>query len=108
MAAPAAISEVVGELRQRLQRAYGPRLAGLWLFGSQARGDTAPGSDIDMLVVLESDVDATAEIARTEYDVAEVSLTYNTVVTCLFVSSEQFAREQSPLMLNVRREGVAV
>ena len=108
MAAPAAISEVVGELRSRLQRTYGPRLAGLWLFGSQARGNAAPGSDIDVLVVLEGAVDATAEIAHTEYDVAEVSLTYNTVVTCLFVSSEQFAREQSPLLLNVRREGVAV
>jgi len=108
MAAPTAISTVLGELRQRLQRVYGPRLAGLWLFGSQARGDAAPGSDIDVLVVVEGVVDATAEIARTEYDVAAVSLLHNVVVTCLFVSSEQFAREQSPLMLNVRREGVAV
>jgi len=30
------------------------------------------------------------------------------VVSCVFVSEEQFQQERSPLMLNVRREGVPV
>jgi predicted nucleotidyltransferase len=39
----------LAELRQRLQAHYGARLAYLVLFGSQARGDAGPGSDIDRM-----------------------------------------------------------
>jgi predicted nucleotidyltransferase len=76
------------------------------LFGSQARGDAEPGSDIDVLVVLQGVVSPCEEIARTINDVADISLAYNEVVSCVFVSEEQFERERSPLLLNVRREGV--
>jgi uncharacterized protein len=108
MSAPSVISPILDQLRQRLERVYGPRLAGLWLYGSRARGDAAPDSDIDVLVVLEGEVAASDEIARTEYDVADVSLEHNAVVACLFVSRERFEHGQSPLLLNVRREGIAV
>jgi predicted nucleotidyltransferase len=76
------------------------------LFGSQARGDVEPGSDIDVLVVLQGVVSPCEKIARTINDVADISLAYNEVVSCVFVSEEQFERERSPLLLNVRREGV--
>jgi hypothetical protein len=58
-------------------------------------------------VVLEGPVRPGQEIARTEFEVADVSLAHNAVVACMFVSDEQFEREQSPLLINVRREGVA-
>ncbi len=35
-----------------LRRHYGDRLCGLWLFGSRARGDHHPHSDVDVAVVL--------------------------------------------------------
>lgn len=78
------------------------------LYGSQARGDAEPGSDIDVLVVLAGPVSPCDEIARTINDVADVSLQYSEVVCCVFMSEEQFEGERSPLLLNVRREGVAV
>jgi predicted nucleotidyltransferase len=90
-----------------LQRLYGPRLVSLVLYGSQARGDAEEGSDIDVLVVLEGPVRPGQEIAHTGVDVAEVSLAHNVAVACMFVSREQFEHEQSPLLINVRREGVA-
>jgi len=102
------LQTILAELRQRLQQAYGRRLVKLLLYGSQARGDAEPAADIDVLVVLEGPVDASAEIARTEFDVAEISLAHDAVITCLFVSREQFDQEQSPLLMNARREGVPV
>jgi predicted nucleotidyltransferase len=98
---------ILAELRARLERVYGQRLLRLVLYGSQARGDAENGSDIDVLVVLEGPVDPGAEIARTGADVAELSLAHNVAVACMFVSREQFEREESPLLINVRREGVA-
>jgi predicted nucleotidyltransferase len=78
------------------------------LFGSQARGDADPGSDIDVLVVLEEPVRPGEEIARTGEVTAEISLENNVVISCTFTSADQFEHEESPLMINVRREGVLV
>ncbi len=87
---------------------YGPRLVGLVLYGSSARGDARTGSDIDVLVILEGPVRAAQEIARVGPISAELSLDANVVLSCQFVSAARFNAEQSPLLINVRREGVAV
>jgi predicted nucleotidyltransferase len=78
------------------------------LFGSHARGDAEPGSDIDVLVVLEGPVRPGEEIRRSLNDVAELSLKNNVVFSCVFVSRHRFESELSPLLINVRREGVPV
>lgn len=99
---------LLAEMRRRLEALYGPRLVRVVLFGSQARGDAEPGSDIDVLVVLKGPVTPGDEISRTLSDVAALSLDNNVVFSCVFVSAERFEREQSPLLINVRREGVAL
>jgi len=99
---------ILTELRSRLERLYGPRLVRMLLYGSQARGDAEPGSDIDVLVVLEGPVEPCTEIACTEFDVADVSLEHDVSVACVFVSDEEYEKGGSPLLLNVRREGVPV
>ena len=47
----AAIREAVASYKQL----FGERLACVWMFGSRARGDHNPGSDVDLLVVLHKD-----------------------------------------------------
>jgi len=101
-------SEILTELRQRLEAIYGERLVRLVLFGSQARGDAEDGSDIDVMVVLNGPVSPCEEIERTEEVVAGISLEHDVVVCCVFMSEDRFERERSPLLLNVRREGIAV
>lgn len=99
---------IVSELRQHLETLYDERLAQVVLFGSQARGDAVSGSDIDVLVVLHGPVSPGQEIARTGETAARLSLKYDTVISCTFVSADRYATERSPLLLNVRREGVPV
>ena len=102
------LQSLLAELRRRFEALYGPRLVRLMLFGSQARGDADPGSDIDVLVVLERPVRPGEEIARTGEITAEISLENNIVISCTFISADRFEHEESPLMINVRKEGVAV
>ena len=104
----AKLAQILAELRHRLEQLYGPRLVKLVLFGSQARGDAEPGSDIDVLVVLEGPVSPGEEIERTGEIVAGLSLEYDEVIACVFMSADRFANEGSPLLLNVRREGVTI
>jgi predicted nucleotidyltransferase len=99
---------LLNELRSRFEALYGLRLVRLMLYGSQARGDAEPGSDIDVLVILEGPVRPGEEIRRTLDDVAALSLENNVVFSCVFVSRDRFESELSPLLINVRREGVLV
>ena len=102
------LKEILSELRRRFEAVYGKRLVQMLLYGSRARGDAAPMSDIDVLVVLTGPVSPCQEIDRTVNAVAEISLKYGEVTSCVFVSAEQFERERSPLLLNVRPEGMAI
>ena len=99
---------ILTELRHRFEVLYGERLVRIVLFGSQARGDAESGSDIDVLVGLKGPVSPCEEIARTSEITADLSLQQNEVISCVFVSDKQFQQERSPLLINVRREGVAV
>ena len=45
--------ELIRQIKSVLQHALGDRLRGVVLYGSEARGDAGPDSDIDLLVLLD-------------------------------------------------------
>jgi predicted nucleotidyltransferase len=102
------VHHILEEFRHGLERIYGFRLAEVILFGSQARHEAEPGSDIDVLVVLRGPVDPNREIPRVSPLASSLSLKHDVVISSVYLSEEDFHAEQSPLLLNIRREGVAV
>ncbi|HEV2150203.1 MAG TPA: nucleotidyltransferase domain-containing protein [Longimicrobiaceae bacterium] len=102
------VSRILEELRSRLEELYGDRLEQVVLFGSHARDDATPESDVDVLVVLRGEVRPWEEIQRTSEIVGELSLRSGLDIARVFTSAERYRKEQSPFLLNVRREGVAV
>lgn len=101
------VLKIVAELRRKLEELYGPRLVRLVLFGSHARGDAEPGSDIDLLVVLRGDVNPGEEIRRTGGIVSELSLANDVVISCVFMDERRFIHRNGPLLRNIRKEGIA-
>lgn len=102
------LRQLLVELRRQLETLYEGRLARLMLYGSQARGESESGSDIDILVVLDGQVIPTREVHRTSEIIAKLSLKYDVVVSCLFMEQERAINERSPLLLNIRREGIPI
>ena len=102
----AKVREILAELRRELEALYGPRLVKLVLYGSQARGDAEPGSDIDVLVVLRGPERTAEEIAKTSEIAADLSLENDEVVCCVFMDEREFVQRNGPLLRNIRREGV--
>ena len=43
--------EILTGIKERLEQAFGPRYRGAVLYGSEARGESRPDSDIDVLVL---------------------------------------------------------
>ena len=104
----AVANTVLTDIRQRFFALYGSRLDRMLLFGSQARGDATDGSDVDVLVVLQGDVQPGEEIRRTGAIVSELSLANDLVISCAFISTIRFLTGKSPFLINVRREGIAL
>lgn len=94
------------ELASHLRILYDDRLIKAVLFGSQARGDAEGESDVDVMVVLKGEVDTCEEIDRTIDIVAELSLSNDLTISCVFVSEESYNEGMKPLLVNARREGV--
>lgn len=99
---------VLTEFREELARLLGERFEAAYLFGSRARGDHRPDSDLDVLVVVRGVVDYGDLIRRTSMLVSTLSLKYEAVISRAFVSKDRFERENSPFLMNIRREAVAV
>ena len=99
----AAVSECIGRLRQAL----GKQLIGAWLFGSKARGDFGPDSDIDLLIVIpELDWSLRDEIRLTA---ARVSLEYDVLLNTHILDQPRWRAQthyQDTLWREVQQDGV--
>ncbi len=102
------LQHILAEFRRGLEDLYGPRLVEVVLYGSQARNDASADSDIDVMIVLGGAVDSNTEIPRASPLASGLSLQHDVVISCVYISEEAFRRDESPLLLNIRREGVLV
>lgn len=99
---------ILAQLRSQLESHYGDRLVQMILFGSQARGDARPDSDIDVLVVLKGEVNPGEEIKKTSNIVADLSLEKDVVISCIFMDECRFINRCGPLLRNIRKEGISL
>ncbi len=95
-------------LRDYFYREYQDRLDHLILFGSQARGQASPLSDIDIAIVLKDPVNVSDELKRTSKFIARFCLEHDVLISRLFLSRSRFETENSPLLRNIRREGIVL
>lgn len=102
---PSDIQKLLRELKSELTRIYGERLKAVYLYGSYARGEQQPGSDVDVIIVLASFKRYSDEIKRTSELNAKLSLDYNLSISRLFLTEERWKHEDSPLLRNIRAQG---
>jgi predicted nucleotidyltransferase len=76
------------------------------LFGSQARGDAKPESDVDLLVVLEGPISSYEEAKRTSRVATYAAAYRDTALSFVHMSEETFEEGHSPLVQPVQEEGI--
>jgi predicted nucleotidyltransferase len=102
---PARIRKLMKGLKAELVHVYGDRLKGLYLYGSYARGDHRPGSDVDVMILLSDYRNYWEELRRTSEVMSKVSLEYDLLVSRIFVTEEKWRQSDTPLVRNIHQDG---
>ena len=102
-------AQAVEEFKEKLLAALPDQVRDIILFGSKARSDGHPESDIDLLVVLEN---PTKEQTDTLYDITfDILLDRGVDLSAITFSWEEAMRKRelgTPLMRNVAEEGIVI
>ena len=101
------IQPILEELSARLRARYGARFEGLWLYGSQARGDAGPESDVDLLLLLRQPERPAVEIDRIADILAHLNLEHGVLLSVLPVDAATVQQGSGPFWERVREEGMA-
>ncbi len=102
-------SDALDRFAALVRSALGPKLVELRLFGSVARGDAGPDSDIDVLVVVQPESERRA-LANQVIDIAfDVNLACDVYISPRVVSPDILNHpvwRETPFLRNVARESV--
>ena len=100
------IQKIIKDFKKEIIGIYGKRLVNIILFGSWAKGKGTPDSDIDLLVVLDGEIIPGKEIDIMIDCITDLNLKYDTLISVVPVSNETFQETNSPLILNIKKEGI--
>ena len=101
------VRSALADLKVRLTSLLGPALLKLLLFGSRARGDADPDSDIDVAVVVRGLDPALKRRILTE--VADVEIDHLMPLSTLILSEEELRRlkdRERRIALDIEGEGI--
>ncbi len=105
---PENVRAALAEAKARLTEMYGDRLDRVVLYGSHARGDARPDSDVDLLVVLRGEVEPYTEGKRISTLRLGLSIRHGVDVSMQPYSVAEAADLDRPLMYSVADDGVVL
>jgi predicted nucleotidyltransferase len=105
------LQQILDKLSESLESVYGDKLKSIILYGSVARGDDTPESDIDIMVLVDLPTDQLKEYEDRLCDVStDFALEYFKVFSIIDVSYDEFTewKKVLPFYRNVANEGVVL
>jgi len=98
-------TEILRRAKAALQEAFGDRLRGVILYGSEARGTAEPDSDVDLLVLL-SDRPTWEDATRSIRAVRPIFYETWRPIHCFEVNEAEYEGQEWPLYRVVKEEGI--
>ncbi len=109
MSIPHSLAPALRAFADGAARQQGARLRHVLLFGSQARGEATPESDVDVAVILDDGPDALFALGDVAYDVLlETGVVLQTVPIRLEHWDHPERHPNPTLIANIRRDAVEI
>ena len=99
-------NQAIKELVAGLKKVYGDNLSRVILYGSKARGEATEDSDIDILVVLKRLGNISEERERIHSIKWPICYKYDLLISAIIRSEQEYLTRLSPLVLNIKKEGI--
>lgn len=109
MAMPRTVQGLLEQYISEIKKIYGLHLQKVILYGSYARGDFRPDSDIDIMILLDmSDLDLKAYSQRLSYMTYDFNMDHDLDIKPIAKSKAHFEKwiENYPFYSNIHKEGV--
>lgn len=101
-------NEVIKECKKTLAKYYGSRFKGLVLYGSTARRQASPTSDIDLLVLLGKPFDYFFELRQIIDLLYPIQLESEQLISAKPTPLDEFETGSIQLYRNAQKEGIRV
>ena len=103
---PMTQEQLLKEIRTRLAAAYKSRFRGVVLYGSEARGEGSPESDIDVLVLLDGPAESWEDIKIGSDALYPLMLRIGRTIDAMPVDVRRYQEGDAPLYVNALKEGI--
>jgi predicted nucleotidyltransferase len=101
-------SEIVKQIKETLQRVA--PTAQSFVYGSQARGDFRPDSDIDLLIIVDEDRLSIKEEQQITIPLYEIEMETGIPISAMIVLKKNWEKRpfKTPFQINIMNEGIVL
>ncbi len=102
---------ILRQITEAYHLVYGEDIVKILLYGSYARGDGQPDSDIDIVAIVHGERRFLQEQLKKVWDISsELELEYGTIVSPTVIPLEEFEKykDDLPYYRNIQKEGVEI
>jgi len=102
------VLRILREVKSRLVDVYGDGIRHVILFGSQARGDATPESDVDVAIVIRDDLNPREVERSLDQFLWDVVVDEGELIVTIAMNESKFRDAHASCIMNIKSEGIII
>lgn len=99
-------TEIINRIRNKIKEL--PVKATVILFGSEARGEARPDSDIDLLILIDKDELSEKDSQKLTYPLYDIEYDTGILINPVVMLKKQWGKIKTPFYENIQKEGIVL